>query len=73
MLFNSRRPNVSVDIRPVFRRKIMALRTHRSQLAGRQLPRTLRPVWKWAGRRTGFPLVPRKELFRLVGLKDPDR
>jgi LmbE family N-acetylglucosaminyl deacetylase len=66
VLFNSRRPNVSVDVRCVLRRKIAALQAHRSQVAGGQLPRPLRPVWKWAGRRTGFPLVLAEERFRLV-------
>jgi LmbE family N-acetylglucosaminyl deacetylase len=66
LLFNSRRPNMAVDVRPVMKRKIFALRAHQTQMEGAQLPRLLRPVWRWSGRRTGFPLAASAERFRLV-------
>ncbi len=69
MLFNSRRPNMAVDVRPVMGRKILALRAHQSQMTGVQLPRPLRPVWRWTGRRTGFPLASSRERFRLVSFE----
>jgi LmbE family N-acetylglucosaminyl deacetylase len=69
LLFNSRRPNVVIDVRPVMHRKILALRAHQSQISGGQLPRPFRLLWRWSGRRTGFPLAASKERFRLVSLE----
>lgn len=66
LLFNSRRPNAAIDVGALYLRKVAALRAHRSQVLGGQLPRAARPLWRLMGRRSGFPLAPRIEAFRLV-------
>ena len=68
-LFLSLTPNTVVDVSPVWEEKMAALRVHKTQQLGLQLPRVVRPLWKSMGSDSGFPLPPRMEWLRSISTK----
>lgn len=58
-LFLTRHPTAVVDVSAVWPMKRRTLQTYRSQHSGQQLPGFVRPLWRWSGRQTGFPVPPR--------------
>lgn len=70
-LFLTRRPTALVDVSSVWPVQQRALQAYQSQRSGRQLPWLVRPLWRWSGKPSEFPIPPRKEWFRRVEKSHP--